>query len=101
MKEIKDVFYVGCELETGDIYYFTFTYEKGGLCEKWINNYYNAIPFPTYEVANDVLVKVEQFYHNIEFDGIDKSIETVHMKIRSYFVKKVKLLQLWRETDDC
>lgn len=34
MKEIKDVFYVGCELETGDIYYFTFTYEKGGALRK-------------------------------------------------------------------
>ena len=98
MKEIHDVFYIGCELETGDFYYFTFTYDKGELVEKWIDNYYDAIPFPSYEVANDVLVKVEQFYQNIEFDGI-ANVETVHMKIRSYFIKKVKLLQLWREVE--
>ena len=99
MKEINDVFYIGCELESGEIFYFTFFYDKGQLMEKWINNYYDAIPFPSYEVANDVLVKVEQFYQNIEFDGIDKTIETVHVKIRSYFIKKVKLLRLWREVE--
>lgn len=97
MKEIQDVFYIGCELETGDIYYFTFTYDKGELVEKFIDNYYDAIPFPSYEIANDVLSKVENFYQNIEFDGV--LVETVHMKIRSYFIKKVKLLRLWREVE--
>lgn len=96
MKEIQDVFYVGAELESGELYYFTFTYDKGELVEKFIDNYYDAIPFPSYEIANDVLAKVEQFYQNIEFDGI-VSVETVHIKIRSYFIKKVKLLRLWRE----